>query len=495
MKKTILITALTCFGWSANATVHYVDTDAVGSNSGVSWTDAFINPQLAFNTALDGDTVWIAEGTYFPNEDIGGDQNPGDPRSKVFHFENKDLKVYGGFDGTETSLSQRDWEANKVILSGDIGTVGDNTDNCYSILNLQFMDITTVIDGITITQAYGNHIDHGGLVGKNLSGVQFNNCNISHNTCTGKGGSYMGVSEAFFVNCHFHHNTATEGGTFYASNAHLRIDRCEFDHNSSSAHSGNITFNGNMAYLYIPQTLITNSLFHNNTAGSIAGGALFFYNVSSEASIHNCTFADNHGPNGASIGSNGVSLSIKNCIFWGSSANSEVYESNGNPSIIDLQNSTVEGGYATGTNILTTDPEYADATNFDFSLSSGSSAIDAGDTTGISQYLGATDFNDDNRYVNAIDHGCMEKQSSVGINAHDLVSVKIYPNPVSDVLFVEIDHQSESFNYNIRSIEGKLIDNGRGNINIPVSNLPKGVYVLEVLRGSGELIRQQFIKQ
>ena len=127
---------------SPRAAVIYVDTDATGSDSGTSWADAYIFLQDALAYASSGDQIWVAVGTYYPDE--GASQTNGD-RASTFNIPSNS-KVYGGFDGTdgagggtlETLLSQRDWENNVVVLSGDLNqdddTGGGNSENAYHVV-------------------------------------------------------------------------------------------------------------------------------------------------------------------------------------------------------------------------------------------------------------------------------------------------------------------------------------------------------------------------
>uniref|UniRef100_UPI0038920744 choice-of-anchor Q domain-containing protein n=1 Tax=Winogradskyella sp. 4-2091 TaxID=3381659 RepID=UPI0038920744 len=98
----------------ASTTVIYVDAAATGNNDGTSWADAYDNLQIALNNNPAG-TIWVKAGTYIP----------GTNRTDVFSLTNNQ-KIYGGFDGTEVSLSQRDAAVNLTILSGDING-NDNT--------------------------------------------------------------------------------------------------------------------------------------------------------------------------------------------------------------------------------------------------------------------------------------------------------------------------------------------------------------------------------
>ena len=126
MKKTTLtlIASLLVATAFAQRTV-YVDIDATGSQNGTSWANAYNKAQDAFSNAKIGDNVWIAEGTYALQTTR---------RDYTFNWNKDSVSIYGGFDGTETALSQRDWESNPTIFSGEIQGDNDLTNNSYTVL-------------------------------------------------------------------------------------------------------------------------------------------------------------------------------------------------------------------------------------------------------------------------------------------------------------------------------------------------------------------------
>ena len=100
------------------ATTFYVDASADPGGDGTSWETAlrYIQDALDQTVAGRGDEVWIAAGTYYPDE--GASVTKGD-RMASFHLKDG-VTLYGGFAGGESDVSERDWETNRTILSGEI---------------------------------------------------------------------------------------------------------------------------------------------------------------------------------------------------------------------------------------------------------------------------------------------------------------------------------------------------------------------------------------
>ena len=82
------------------ATRLYVNDNATGANTGLSWTDAFTSLQEALTVAKASagqiTEIWVAGGAYFP----------GTARTSTFNLV-EGVDLYGGFAGTETAESLR----------------------------------------------------------------------------------------------------------------------------------------------------------------------------------------------------------------------------------------------------------------------------------------------------------------------------------------------------------------------------------------------------
>ncbi|HDP99250.1 MAG TPA: hypothetical protein ENN22_08725, partial [bacterium] len=107
-----------------NETVVYVNINATGSNNGNSWNDAFNSLQKGIDKAKPKNAqVWVAKGTYQENLVMRGN-----------------IGIYGGFQGNETSLNQRNFNTNKTIIDGKnrnrvIICYGSNTIDGFTIKN------------------------------------------------------------------------------------------------------------------------------------------------------------------------------------------------------------------------------------------------------------------------------------------------------------------------------------------------------------------------
>ncbi|MFH1498355.1 MAG: cadherin repeat domain-containing protein [Verrucomicrobiota bacterium] len=256
MRKLISIAAglfvLCLAALPAMAAIRYVDTDATGNGTGTSWDNAYPELVTALNAAVAGDEIWIAEGTYRP--DFDGTSHTGN-RALRFNLKS-DISIYGGFSGTETLRSQRDWVAHRTILSGDIGAPGVSTDNTRTIMASNTVANNVLVEGVTFV---GGRADDPAEGGNGIVG--------------GSGGAVYLRGSATFRHCTFLDNYAVYGGA---------IDM-------QSAQSTGLT--------------VINCLFVGNRAQYV-GGALLFQSSIGLFTVTNSTIINNSSSRGSAIGTN-----------------------------------------------------------------------------------------------------------------------------------------------------------------------------------------------
>ncbi len=259
--------------------VIYVSTDANGE--GTSFSDT-TDLQNAINIAgalysQTGETIqiWVQSGTY----------TPGDLRSDSFVLQ-AGVELYGGFDGTETTLSDRDSTQNETILSGEIGDLTIATDNCYHVM---IGADHVILDGFTITGGYADGVD--GEVYDQKGGAILNYAAGERVIPT-----YVPTLgfDITIQNCIFENNYALEGGavyTFHGGNP--TFDHVTFS-NNSALYGGATMDRAGVNAIY------TDCVFESNDA-QYKGGASFT-DYGAMATFIDCTLtANNAGSNGGAL--------------------------------------------------------------------------------------------------------------------------------------------------------------------------------------------------
>jgi hypothetical protein len=83
------------------------------------------------------------------------------------------------------------------------------------------------------------------------------------------------------------------------------------------------------------------------------------------------------------------------------------------------------------------------------------------------------------------------KKSTLGVNDHNLIKVSIYPNPVTDKLFIKgITSNSKILIYNYL---GNLVMSKTNSDDVEVKKLASGIYIIKIIDTKGETVRK-FIK-
>ncbi|MHC4460887.1 MAG: dockerin type I domain-containing protein [Planctomycetota bacterium] len=368
----------------------YVDANAFGSNDGVTWADAYNYLQDALAIASRGDNIFVAAGTYKPDQ--GTNQTLGD-RDAMFQLING-VGIYGGFPPGGGQWEDRDLNVHETKLSGDLDSddgpdFANNGENSYHVVTTSGTNESAFLDGFTITG--GNAAEHfgggmlneygsptvsyctfsgnwamlGGGMYNNESNLTLTNCMFSGNGTLLGGGMFNSYGSTTLTNCTFSSNSAKYGGGLWNYESNLTLTNCTFSENSADDNGGgmfnsygsttltNCTFSSNSAkyggglWNYESNLTLTNNTFSENSADDNGGGMLNSYG---STTLTNCTFSSNSAKDGGGTYNVNSSPTVTSCVFADNIADANgggMYNDSGSPTLTNCTfsgNSARDGG-------------------------------------------------------------------------------------------------------------------------------------------------------
>lgn len=343
----------------------YVDAAIASSGTGDSWAAAFKTLQEAIdaaNTMSPADTIIVKAGTHKP--DNGGDRN------KSFTINTKELYIWGGYAGTELEtitgglVPLSDPVNNLTILSGDIGTVGVDTDNSYHVMKISATTKGKMY-GMTITKGYANGANpdnNGGGIWVNANTTfDMEAMRITANYALADGGGvYISSGSQLYArlmstanSTGFDNNVADGfgGAIFYEGGSKLKSDILYFGNNTAQLGGGGMYIGGGSQITGV----FADFLFDKNkaTGAGSFGGALVIAGDIGNATILEATFKDNESATfGGAIyvANTTTNLTLLNMIFLRNKSNIGGGVSTFNCNNLNLQHFTLKDNIANNAN-------------------------------------------------------------------------------------------------------------------------------------------------
>ena len=259
--------------------------------------------------------------------------------------------------------------------------------------------------------------------------------------------------------------------------------------------------NGSGGVVYgnaIGEPLWDNLLLTGNSANK---GGMAFMRADFKPVLNHCTIAANQANDGHAFWlENTVGPTVQNSIVWANSgAGSAIATSSATFNPADC---VIEGGWATGLNIITADPEFtamptvnAPTKTGNFKIETCSSARNVGNNTLV---IASTDLIGKPRVYNGqTDMGAYEFIGPVvpcnplrqGSNT-TTPSLAIFPNPATSVVSIELtDLQSEIVQYQVLNLQGQIVlsqtmeiqeKESSIRLKLQVDDFVPGVYIIQI---------------
>ncbi|MBN1361465.1 MAG: hypothetical protein JW993_12780 [Sedimentisphaerales bacterium] len=337
-------------------TVLYVDLRApFGTTDHRRWETAYNTLQEAVQDAFEGDEIRVAQGVYMPDRYAAPAGRSGESygitvsgsRSANFSLRSG-VVMKGGYAGLGApDPNARDIEAYPSILSGDLlgndpnltdlewQTLADFTeptfldDNSYTVVTLLSASEDTLLDGFTVTGAYGERgrgayeaggfivpamggrsAGAGGAVWINGGRPAVSRCTFTRNitrsqseeTCGGPA-LVCAYSQATIHECSFIENIAFGDGIISTGGAVLNVESepnlidCAFTRNvatgQNSQYVGGAIANFQSNPVLVGCSFVGNSAFGPEDATVFMAGGAVFNDTISNAILGNCRFESN----------------------------------------------------------------------------------------------------------------------------------------------------------------------------------------------------------
>lgn len=496
------------YGGEASATVRihvgpafFVHAGASGADDGSSWRDAFRSLQDALAAARSGEEIWVAGGTYTPDVGTGVERGNVNARFELA----PGVRLYGGFGGSETARSQRNWRRHRTVLSGDlhdddpVDARGVHGANSAVVVSSRGSTSETVLDGFTIEGG----VSQGMRIAEGVPLIR--NVLFQHN----RRGASVDEAAPLLVDVVFRENgDASSGGgaqaAFFSSSSAQCVNCVFADHDGLAVEVDGIRMDGDRG---IP-TFVNTLFVDNGVAVECEYGLV----------VVNGTFSSNR--RALNLGSVNVVSTIANSIFWGNGAIGwpKTYD-RVSRSEVRFMHSIVEGGLPTtvtdGGGNLDADPLFLGVASADDTLATpyhgfyrlrfDSPAIDTGTPDALVPDVADLDGDGDveecvpvdlagrARVEHTIDMGAFEWRNENRRAAPDhLTIVSSYPNPFRRTTTIEfgLAEQSE-IELDIYSVLGRragrlvatALPSGWYRYAWDAGGLASGVYVVRLRAG------------